>query len=178
MKVVCYGDSNTYGYDPRGYFGGQYDAPWPELLAEKLGFSVLNWGENGREIPGRTVDFPADTDLLIIMLGTNDLLQFWTPEAACEKMGRFLESLTLNRDKILLLAPPPMTFGDWVQDQELIDDSITLAKHFKTLAARLGIRFADAGDWNIPLAYDGVHLTEEGHRAFTQGLIEYLHKGE
>ena len=178
MKIICFGDSNTYGYDPRGFFGGQYDAPWPEILSEKLGCTVLNWGENGREIPAKTVDFPADTDLLVIMLGTNDLLQFWTPEAASEKMERFLEAITLKREKILLLAPPPMKFGEWVLDQELIDDSITLTKYYKALAERLGTLFADAGEWNIPLAYDGVHLTEEGHRAFAKGLIEYLHKGE
>ena len=178
MKVVCYGDSNTYGYDPRGYFGGQYDHPWPELLAVKTGWNVVNEGLNGREIPKVSVTFPMDTDLLIIMLGTNDLLQFWTPEAACEKMKLFLESLTLDRNRILLIAPPPMKFGEWVQDQELIDDSIALAKHYKALSERLGVRFADAGDWNIPLAYDGVHLTEEGHRAFAEGVIEHLHKGE
>ena len=72
MKVVCFGDSNTWGYDPKGYLGGRYDHPWPEILAEKLHCTVINWGENGREIPGNAVDFPADTDLLIIMLGTND----------------------------------------------------------------------------------------------------------
>ena len=178
MKVVRFGDSNTYGYDPRGYFGGQYDHPWPEILSEELGCTVLNWGENGREIPARAVDFPADTDLLVIMLGTNDLLQFCTPEAACEKMKLFLESLTLDRDKILLIAPPPMKFGEWVLDQKLIDNSITLAGYYKALAERLHVQFADAGTWNITMVYDGVHLTEEGHRAFAQGLIEYLHKGD
>ena len=178
MKIICFGDSNTYGYDPRGYFGGQYDHPWPEILSEKLGCTVGNWGENGRGIPARAVDFPEETDLLIIMLGTNDLLQFWLPEAACEKMERFLESLTLNRKKVLLIAPPSMKLGEWVPDQNLIDDSIALAKCYKALAERLGVRFVDAGEWNIPLTYDGVHLTEEGHRAFAKGLLEYLHKGE
>ena len=38
----------------------------------------------------------------------------------------------------------------------------------------LGVRFADAGDWNIPMAYDGVHFTEQGHRAFSAGLLEAL----
>ena len=55
---------------------------------------------------------------------------------------------------------------------------MALAKQYQVLSERLGIRFADAGEWNIPLAYDGVHLTEEGHRAFAEGVIEYLHKGE
>ena len=178
MKIICFGDSNTYGYDPRGYFGGRYDAPWPAILAARTGWNVVNDGMNGREIPQTPILFPMDTDLLIIMLGTNDLLQFRTPQAACEKMEHFLELLTLDRDKILLIAPPPMKFGEWVQNQELIDDSVMLGKHYKALAEHLGIRFADAGEWNIPLAYDGVHLSEEGHRAFAKGLIEYLHKGE
>ena len=178
MKLFCFGDSNTFGYDPRGYFGGQYDEPWPEILAKETGWIVVNGGMNGREIPKTPVSFPADTDLLIVMLGTNDLLQGASAETACEKMKLFLESLTQERSKILLMAPPPMKFGQWVQDRKLIDDSITLAKCYKVLAARLDVRFADAGNWNIPLAYDGVHLTGEGHRAFAQGLLEYLHKGE
>ena len=178
MKVVCYGDSNTYGYDPRGYFGGQYDAPWPEILAEESGWNVMNEGINGREIPKAPISVPADTDLLIIMLGTNDLLQFWTPEEAGKKMAQFLQSLAFDREKILLIAPPPMKFGEWVLDQELIDDSVALAKQLRGLAARLGTRFADAGEWNTPLAYDGVHLTEEGHRAFANGLYNYLNKGD
>ena len=34
MKILCFGDSNTYGYDPRSYFGGQYLAQhrWVDLL--------------------------------------------------------------------------------------------------------------------------------------------------
>ena len=178
MKIICFGDSNTYGYDPRGYFGGQYDSPWPDILAAKTGWNVVNEGMNGRELPETQVLFPADADLLIIMLGTNDLLRFGTPENTCEKMERFMESIILARDKILLIAPPPMKFGEWVPDQELIENSVTLAKYYKALAERLGIQFADAGKWSVPLAYDGVHLTEEGHRALAQGLIEYLQKGD
>ena len=36
MTVVCYGDSNTWGYDPRGFLGDRYDRPWPEYLGELL----------------------------------------------------------------------------------------------------------------------------------------------
>ena len=178
MKIICFGDSNTYGYDPRGYFGGRYDSPWPSILAAKAGWDVINEGMNGQEIPKAPLSFPPDTDLLIIMLGTNDLLSFLNPEAVCEKMERFLKSAEQNLDKILLVAPPTMKLGEWVQDQELVDSSIALAKYYKALAERLGIRFADSKDWNTPLAYDGVHLTEEGHRAFAKGLMEYLYEGE
>ena len=175
MKVICYGDSNTYGYDPRGPFGGRFKEPWPELLARETGWQVINEGENGREIPKSAVPFPADTDLLIIMLGTNDLLQFWSPEAACEKLERFLREIKIP---VLLIAPPTMKMGAWVEDPDLIEDCKTLADCYRNLSRRLSIRFADAGEWNIPLAYDGVHMTEEGNKKFAENLLALLRKGE
>lgn len=176
MNVICFGDSNTYGYDPRGYFGGRYDAGnrWVDILAAETGWTVRNLGENGREIPSTAPSFPADTDLLIVMLGTNDLLQGRSPEQAAEKLERFLSGISLDRSKLLLIAPPPMTLGAWVPGRQLIDDSRAYARLCQTLTGQLGIHFADAGKWDIPLAYDGVHFTEQGHRAFAAGLLEKL----
>ena len=176
MNVICFGDSNTYGYDPRSYLGGRYDADsrWVDILAEKTGWTICNMGENGREIPFTAPSFPADTDLQIVMLGTNDLLQGRSPEQAAERLERFLLSLSLNRSKLLLIAPPPVKRGAWVPDQQLIDDSHSFAQLCQTLAEQLGIRFADAGKWDISLAYDGVHFTEQGHKAFAAGLLEEL----
>ncbi len=73
-----------------------------------------------------------------------------------------------------MIAPPTMSRGEWVPNQQLIDDSRTFAQCCQSLAGRLGIRFADAGDWDISMAYDGVHFTEQGHRAFAAGLLEAL----
>ena len=176
MNIICFGDSNTYGYDPRGYFGGRYDADsrWVDILAEETGWTVRNMGQNGREIPSTAPNFPADTDLLIVMLGTNDLLQGRSPEQAAVSLKRFLSGISLDRSKIFLIAPPPMKQGTWVLDQQFIDDSRTFARLCQTLAEQLGIRFADAGKWDFPLAYDGVHFTEQGHKAFAAGLLEEL----
>ena len=193
MNVICFGDSNTYGYDPRGYFGGRYDADcrwvdmrgyfggrydadcrWVDILAAETGWTVCNMGQNGREIPSSAPSFPADTDLLIVMLGTNDLLQGRSPEQAAGRLERFLSGISLDRSSILLIAPPPVTLGAWVPSAKLIDDSRTFARLCRVLAERMGIRFADAGNWDISLAYDGVHFTEQGHRAFAAGLLEEL----
>ena len=67
-----------------------------------------------------------------------------------------------------------MVLGEWVPSQQLIDDSHTFARLCQALAERLGICFADAGKWDISLAYDGVHFTEQGHKAFAAGLLEEL----
>ena len=176
MKVICFGDSNTYGYDPRGYLGGRYEADnrWVDILAAETGWTVYNMGQNGREIPGTAPAFPSDIDLLIVMLGTNDLLQGKSPEQAAERLEQFLSGISLDRSKILVIAPPPVKRGAWVPDQQLIDDSHAFAQLCQTLAEQLGIRFADAGKWDILLAYDGVHFTEQGHKAFAAGLLEAL----
>ena len=64
--------------------------------------------------------------------------------------------------------------GEWVPEQQLVDDSRTFVRCCQALAARLGIHFADAGDWGISLAYDGVHFMEQGHQAFAARLLEVL----
>lgn len=145
-----------------------------DILAVENGWTIFNMGQNGREIPATVPAFPADTDLLIVMLGTNDLLLGRSPEQAAERLERFLSGISLDRNKILLVAPPPMAMGEWVPRPQLIDDSRTFAQLCQTLAERLGDRFADAGKWDIPLAYDGVHFTEQGHKAFAAGLLEEL----
>ena len=180
MKLWCFGDSNTYGYDPCGFFGGGYAAPWPELLAEKTGFQVINDGKNGRMIPEREQEFlrfRGDAErynaaVLIVMLGTNDLLEGATAREAAARMEAFLNRC--NVPSILLVSPPPMKRGAWVPDDGLVEESKNLARQYERLAKRRGIWFADAGEWDIALAYDGVHFTEEGHARFAEGLASFL----
>lgn len=176
MKVICYGDSNTYGYDPRSYLGDRYTPKnrWVDIVADKTGWQVENRGLNGRRIPMGEAALPQDTDLVILMLGTNDLLAGMSHEAVTEKMERFIGSIHLPHDKILLIAPPPMESGTWVDDPEIIRNSQKLGKDYETLARRTGVMFVDGGAWNIVLAFDGVHFTEAGHRIFGEQLCRFL----
>ena len=189
MKILCFGDSNTYGYDPCSFLGSRYptECRWTDLLGRILHCETINAGQNGREIPEREGEFrefeglldrQQPIDLLIILLGTNDLLQGNSPEAAAGRMEVFLNRIGLMKSRILLIAPPPMQHGEWVPDQALIHASMALNQEYKTLSERLGVAFADAGEWNIPLTFDGVHFTEEGHRAFAEGISNYLNKGD
>lgn len=172
MKVICYGDSNTWGYDPQSKFGECYGLRWTDILAHKTGWEVVNEGVNGREVPKEPASIPSDADLFLVMLGTNDLLQLDTPEAACQRMAHFLSEV--DSSKVILIAPPPMMWGEWVQDQGLIDDSVRMAQLYQALSCRLGIRFLNAGEWGIPLSFDGVHMTEEGQVIFSNHLLQAL----
>ena len=181
MKILCFGDSNTFGYDPRSYFGSQYPAHhrWVDLLAAKLDCEAVNAGEKGRAIPGnkrlredfrRILAKAEPIDLLVIMLGTNDLLQDTSPEATAKRMEIFLNHIPLEKSQILLIGPPPMKMGEWVPYQALVEASEDLCHRYNALAQKYGVDYAEARDWNVTLTFDGVHFTEEGHRAFAEGL--------
>lgn len=178
MTIICCGDSNTFGYDPRSFLGDRYDAScrWVDILAEEIGWNIHNDSMNGREIPRQKISFSKSADLLILMLGTNDLLQGATAEETAKRMEDFLGNLSRDDPKILLLAPPPLNRGEWVTEDSLIRESRILSGLYRRLAEEKRTLFADTGEWNIPLAFDGVHMTEEGNKIFAQNLVTYLKK--
>ena len=187
-RILCYGDSNTYGYDSRAYLGGRYPEAvrWTGLL-KRSGWEVVNEGQNGREIPTRAWEKHAairavaramPVEVITVMLGSNDLLQ--SPARRAEdvagRMERFLQDMLPHRAdaRVLLIAPPPMRPGEWVCDARLLTESARLGACYRLLAQALGIEFADAGAWNVDTAFDGVHFSEAGHAAFAEGLLTLL----
>ena len=181
MRVLCFGDSNTYGYDPRGFFGDRYGAGdrWVDLLGKQTGHEVINAGANGREIPRnpytlRLLTEHAPVDIFLVILGTNDLLQGASAKEAAARMEAFLDPLLPHCQQILLVASPPMKRGAWVPTDALVAESIHLAEEYKLLAEKLNIPFVDTLHWNIELAFDGVHFTEEGHHTFAENLRKEL----
>ena len=133
-RILCFGDSNTWGYDPRG---GRYDEEtrWPMRLQKLLGedFAVVEEGFNGRTC---VYDDPIEggyksgadylppclmshspLDLVIIMLGTNDTKRRFslTPMTIGEGMMQLIRLARLyavdaqgNAPKVLIVAPPPI----------------------------------------------------------------------
>ena len=179
--LFCLGDSNTYGYDPRSFFGDRYDREnrWTGILDALPEWNIVNAGANGRSIPAgyqsaMLLRQIADRrpDGLVIMLGSNDLLSGATAEEAAETMAQFLSQLP--QLPTLLIAPPTMAAGAWVTEESLVAESAALPALYRQLAAELHIHFADATAWNIALTYDGVHFTEDGHRTFARHMAALL----
>lgn len=187
-RIVCFGDSNTYGYDPRSYLGERYPESirWTGRLKAE-GWEVFNEGENGRSIPRLNWEIDAvtqiilrtGTEALVVMLGSNDLLQRpgLTARECAGRMETFLAAVRETAPaalKLLLMAPPPMKLGAWVQDTWLIEESRRLADCYGDLAQSLDMGYADTRDWGIELAYDRVHFSEEGHMTFAKRMSEAL----
>ena len=71
-------------------------------------------------------------------------------------------------------APILLDLDVWFTDDELVEESRNLARQYEALAKRRGLPYANAGEWDIELAYDGVHFTEVGHACFAGGLASCL----
>ncbi len=127
MNILCFGDSNTYGYCPDG--SGRFDADtrWTGLLQKKLGtndriieeglcgrttvFSdELREGRRGLDTIGILLESHAPVDLLILMLGTNDCKTRYNASAGTIAKGLeqvikvlslSLRTLPLNIKKLL-----------------------------------------------------------------------------
>ena len=181
QKIVCYGDSNTYGYDATDVFCGRLppEERWTNILSVLLNAEVVNCGMNGRTVPRSKRAFDADLrlisraaqfDLLIIMLGSNDLLTGHEPEETAEQMKTLLLKLQslYPSSKMLLIAPPP------VQGYALLFEE--LSEQYQALAKSMQISFADAGKWSIDISADDVHFSPAGHQAFAIRMAEEMKK--
>lgn len=188
-KIYAFGDSNTYGFDPRMGGMGRYpkDIRWTGVIDLMPEYEVNNQGYNGLSIPradstiaslGRSIK-EWSPDLIFIMLGSNDLLNMFP--ASCEKVGasmrQFLSALCNYIPEyvqnVVLVAPPKMSLGDWT-DPEIVSESQKFGTVYEAIARELGLGFLNACEWELPLCYDGVHLTEEAHLSFAKEIIFIL----
>lgn len=165
-KIVCIGDSNTYGYDPRSFFGDKYDVSWVDVLRSELGIEVINDGVNGRCVPEVMEEYDESV-FVIVMLGSNDLLGGLEVSTIVNKMRRYL-----GKHKVLLISPPVFKRGAWVESDVLVERSKALVDAFRCLAEELDILYFDTGVFE--LCYDGVHLTQEDHRELGERLAKWL----
>lgn len=192
-RMICFGDSNTFGYDAGSRLGRQLEEKerWPEVFADVTGWDIVNEGMNGREIPegwflerfDRILEEDAPADILAVMLGTNDILNSFRPDAreVGKKMEAFLRhalshpQIGGDGSRILLIAPAVIDIGRYDEDEAVFDREVkALGPVYRRIAQRLGVQFADTSDWDIPLAHDGVHWTGEGHQMFARKLSEEL----
>lgn len=183
MRIICYGDSNTYGYDGDEPFGGRFPEGrrWPDLLGQMLGCETVNCGLNGRRVPRFARSVKADLALLrrfgdgaavIVMLGTNDILSEAEAEDTAEHMRRFLGKLReiMPQSPVLLVAPPPLT--DLGECYALRSEALAAA--YERVAQEMGILYVDTALWQIRTGGDGVHFSEQGHRLFALKMGQTL----
>ncbi len=190
--ILCFGDSNTWGYSPDGVTRYNSSVRWPSVMQSKLDadFKVIEEGNCGRttiyddpEEPDRNgiKSFPtileahAPLDLVIIMLGTNDLKNCYSASAMdIAKSLKKLTQIVLSHDllqnhmpEILIIAPPPIANADKSRFKPTYINGIkesfkigsTITEHFKDT----NIKTFDAGQYIKSSTRDGIHLEPSEH---------------
>ena len=153
-KALILGDSNTWGYDPRGYFQ-RYDLTYKDYLNDLVaGWMFFEDSLNGRllrDVKDETYDL-ASIDLFCIMLGSNDLMHYYD----------VIDSI--DTDKVMILCPPI------IQIDGFKEESIRLNEAYK----KMNVHCIDCNPLNM--SFDGVHLSEKGHKEFALKMSEYMKK--
>lgn len=205
-RILCYGDSNTWGAsgdEPSPGVRHPPDARWPCVMAAQLDAELVEEGLNGRttdiadpthgEIGGAGLDgaayLPAclashlPLDLVVVMLGTNDLKAMFarSPLRIALGAGRLLDIVqTIGggvgtgyaSPRTLLVCPPRLAamreFADMFAGGHA--KSAALPPLYAALAGACGAGFLDA---NTPIATDGadgLHLSAAAQRALGHGV--------
>jgi lysophospholipase L1-like esterase len=207
--VLCFGDSNTWGWDPEATaLAGcpvRHGAGirWTGVLQASLGntFRIIEEGLNGRttvfEDPieagrnGRTYLEPCllshmPLDLVVLMLGTNDLkTRFSVPAGdiadGALQLVRIIQRSGSGPDrsapKVLLLAPPRV--GDLDGMPELSEKFLGAARKSKQLPGFLErvaltacVHFLDIQEVVVPSPVDGLHLSAAEHGKLGRAVAE------
>jgi lysophospholipase L1-like esterase len=204
--ILCYGDSNTWGYNPRTADRYDHKTRWPMALQSILNrdappddprWWVVEEGQNGRTscredpvegdrnglrqlIP--ILESHQPIDLVVIMLGTNDLKPRFSPLPFDIARGvqrvaiaaRQSETGPGNSAPKVLIVCPPATVESPVFKHIFGGGTIALSKKlpplYRALAGECGAAFLDAGKYIQTSAADGIHLDPEAHRKLAEAV--------
>ncbi len=197
-RVLCYGDSNTWGYDPGT--GKRYapDVRWTGVLANRLGpdYQVLEEGLNGRTTrwddpieQGRNgltflrpcLESHEPLDAVIVMLGTNDLKRRFSltssdiAQSAADlaaSAGQCARDAAGKPARVLLVAPAAI--ATLTQFDEMFagarEKSRQFSHYFRLASEWYDVPFFDAGSVIVSSEKDGIHLDAEEHRKLGEAL--------
>ena len=163
-KALILGDSNTWGYDPSGYFQ-RYDLSYIDCLNDLVpGWIFFEDAINGRLLRDVKEDtFDLDSiDLFCVMLGSNDLIHYYDVEQILSFMHELIDSM--DKRKVLILCPPIL------QIDAFRNESIELNEEYKAM----GVSCLDCNP--LDMSFDGVHLSKKGHKELGVKIAEYMKK--
>ncbi len=194
-KILCFGDSNTWGHDPKD--GSKLAKPWPELLAKKLPDCEIIQdgvcgrttvfddptaeGKNGITAFEERIADKREADLAIIMLGTNDTLNYYKCPAkeSAEAMRRFVREwkAAFPGSQVLVVSPieirEPMLkhpIFRVLYSQTSIEESKKFAACYEKMAKEEGVYFLDAAKYAKASDLDGIHMEPAEHEKLAKAI--------
>lgn len=200
-KILCFGDSNTYGYTPATGVRFDESTRWTGRLSALLEkeYLILEEGMNNRNgffqnpqsIKLCGVDYlpiylqnHKDIDICILALGTNDAQFFYNLDKQTVQNG--LQSLTNSlldansETKIIIIPPvkiqPNILNGIFSMQFDLssakrIEDTF---EEYKNFAQTNGFYYLDLNEFVKPSEADGLHYSVESHKIIAEKVAEFV----
>lgn len=204
--ILCFGDSNTWGADPAG--GPRYDRAtrWPCILQQELGneFHVVEEGLCGRTtVWDDPIEGPKNglnqlvpiiqshepLDLVIIMLGTNDLKNRFSVSAldVANSVWQLVKTarscaypFTGQVPEVLVICPPPFAPLAETQFKDMFiggeKKSHQLAAAFRKMCEEKSVSMMNAGEIIESSSVDGIHLAVSEHAKLGKSVAEFVHE--
>ncbi|RBO86172.1 SGNH/GDSL hydrolase family protein [Marinomonas aquiplantarum] len=199
--ILCYGDSLTWGSVPNG---GRYPKHlrWPSILNNLLGsqHQVINFGLPGRTtiwndpfLEGRNglaylqaaLETFGPVDLLIIMLGTNDLKRHFNVGAyeAAKGVEKLIAKSRMPSDhgfpspSLLIIAPPNILSPKGAMSESFsgaTEKSQYFHQHYQDITSQNQCRFLNSAGVLQPSDIDGVHLDTQGNEQLANAIFELI----
>lgn len=200
MRILCIGDSNTWGYDPVD--GQRHKNRWTKVLSRMMPeHDIIEEGLNGRTILSVDPVFPErqgisslkmllmshkPVDLVVVMLGTNELKSIFPCDAKHIAQGieQFINIINnpdmwqrFNVPKVLVISPILIrdelaVNGDVFGDfdESSVCQSRMLADAIFTVCQRYGVDYMNAADYADASLEDNIHMDEENHGKLARAI--------
>lgn len=200
-KILCFGDSNTYGFIPQSGLRYDKNTRWTGVLQALCGsdFSIIEAGCNNRTA---FVDNPAGAeqtgykilpeyftkdyfDIVVLAIGINDLQLFFKPtlkefEQGIEKLIKITKDLSPNA-KIILVCPSKLDLAGiksgvfcFQFDEISVEKSYHLPQIYKKLAEKHACKLVDLNEIAKVSPLDGLHFSAESHKTIAENLYKNL----
>lgn len=202
IRILCYGDSNTYGAIPVGDFNSfeRREERFTKLLQKNLGnnFEVIEEGLIGRtagcddfkDVKGNrngTIYFNQcvfshdPIDFLVIMLGTNDTKKRFNK--SIEEIAKSIEDgyikpfINQMASKLLcvpkiIIIAPPKIFEIKERFEGAKEKSLKFNEEYNKIAKNNNCLFLD--NTGVEVGEDGVHMSANGHKILAEKLYNLI----
>ena len=205
--ILCYGDSNTFGQRSDDVHKGRWpaDVRWTGQLQSLLGntYYIIEEGLSSRTTdleydkkPGRNgksylipcLQSHSPIDLVISMLGTNDLKDIFQRSAkdVAEAMGGMIDDIRAYAPAAKIMLVSPIQINDKAEhfttlyvhnySVESVQKSQELAAQMELVARQKECLFFDAASVAEP-GEDGLHFSRKSHDTFAKAMAERVVTG-
>jgi len=200
-KILCFGDSNTWGHDPVDC--SRLERRWTVMIDEMFDDCEIvqdgvcgratklrindEWGTDGLSVFRKNYLKNNGFDLVIIMLGTNDLLNEndFTVEETGEHLRTMVkemrESLGDDAPEVLLISPILISKDmlthpvfSTLYSEKSITNSKRFAEIIEKVATEENAHFLDAAKVSKASPLDGIHMESSEHKELADAIAEKI----